>query len=87
MKFPKYLRFWGLAFRYSLFFLSAILIIFFIAFLYSYGYSIKLLLEGAKRDADILTQQTIVRFENTLLPVELVPQTLVDALENPNVSY
>jgi len=86
-KFPKYLRFWGLAFRYSVFFLSAILIIFFFAFLYGYGYSIKLLVEGASKDAGILTQETIVRFENTLLPVELVPQTLVHALENPNVSY
>jgi sigma-B regulation protein RsbU (phosphoserine phosphatase) len=86
-KFPKYFRFWGLAFRYSLFFLVAILIIFFIAFVYSYGYSVRLLVEGAQKDADILTQQTIVRFENTLLPVELVPQTLVHALENPNVSY
>jgi len=45
------------------------------------------MVEGAKKDADILTQQTIVRFENDLLPVELVPQTLVHSLENPNVSY
>ena len=87
LKFPKFLRFWGLAFRYSLFFLSAIVIIFLIAFFYSYVYSIKLLVEGAKKDADILTRETIVRFENTLQPVELIPQTLVNSLENPNVSY
>jgi len=86
LKFPKFLRFGGLAFRYSLFFLSSILLIFFVAFIYSYGYSIKLLVEGAKKDADILTQQTITRFENTLQPVELVPRVLVQSMENSNIN-
>jgi len=87
IRFPKFLRFGGLAFRYSLFFLAAILLIFFIAFVYSYGYSSVLLLEGAEKDATILTQQTIARFENVLQPAELVPRTLVNAMENPNISY
>lgn len=87
IRFPKFFRFGGLAFRYSLFFLAAILLIFFIAFVYSYGYSSVLLLEGAEKDATILTQQTIARFENVLQPAELVPQTLVNAMENPNISY
>ena len=87
IRFPKFLRFGGLAFRYSLFFLAAILLIFFIAFVYSYGYSSVLLLQGAEKDATILTQQTIARFENVLLPAELVPRTLVNAMENPNISY
>jgi len=87
IRFPHFLRFSSLAFRYSLFFLFAILLIFFIAFAYSYGYSSILLLEGAKKDANILTQQTISRFENVLQPAELVPQTLVDAIENPKISF
>ena len=87
IRFPKFLRFGGLAFRYSLFFLAAILLIFFIAFVYSYGYSSVLLLQGAEKDATILTQQTIARFENVLQPSELVPRTLVNAMENPNISY
>ena len=87
ISFPKSLRFSGLAFRYSLFFLAAILLIFFIAFAYSYGYSSILLLQGAEKDADILTQQTIARFENVLQPAELVPQTLVHAMENPKITY
>ncbi len=61
--------------------------IFIIAFGYSYGYSIKLLVESSEKEASILTRQTIVQFENVLQPVEIVPQTLVNALESPNVSY
>ena len=86
-RFPKFLRFSVLAFRYSLFFLVSIIFIFFIAFVYSYGYSIKLLVESAQKDATILTRQTIVQFENVLQPVEIVPQTLVNALESPHVGY
>ncbi len=63
------------------------MMIFLTAFGYSYGYSIKLLVESSEKDATILTKQTIVQFENVLQPVEIVPQTLVNALESPNVSY
>ncbi len=87
IRFPKFSWFRSLAFRYSLFFLTAILIIFFIAFAYSYGYSIKLLVENAQKDADNLTEQTITRIENVILPVEIVPVTLVHALESPNTQY
>ncbi len=87
IRFPKFSWFRSLAFRYSLFFLTAILIIFFIAFAYSYGYSIKLLVENAQKDADNLTEQTITRIENVILPVEIVPVTLVHALESPNTRY
>ncbi len=87
IRFPNFSWFRSLAFRYSLFFLTAILIIFFIAFAYSYGFSIKLLVENAQKDANILTEQTITRLENVLQPVELVPVTLVHALEGPNIQY
>lgn len=80
-------RFSSLAIRYGLFFLLAIGLIFFVAFTYSYIYSMALLMEGAKKDADILTKQTVASFENALQPIELVPQTLVEALKNPQMSY
>ncbi len=83
----RILRFHGLAFRYSLFFLVAIGVIFYIAFIYSYRYSQALLIEGARKDAGLLTQQTIARFENFLVPTETVPRTLAHALETPGMSY
>lgn len=87
IRFPKFNWLRSLAFRYSLFFLTAILIIFFIAFAYSYGFSIKLLVENAQKEATGKTEQTITRLENVIQPVELVPITLVHALESPNTDY
>ncbi|MEI6436114.1 MAG: SpoIIE family protein phosphatase [Bacteroidota bacterium] len=86
-RFPqlKFIR--GLAFRYSLFFLVAIMIILFFPLVIGYGFSSILLLEKAKTEATILTKQTVAQFENVLQPTELVPQTLVQAMENPNISY
>ncbi|MCX6266295.1 MAG: SpoIIE family protein phosphatase, partial [Bacteroidetes bacterium] len=52
-----------------------------------YGTSGALLYLNAQWRATILTEQTITKFENELLPTELVPQTLVQAMENPNISY
>ena len=86
-RFPRLTFFRGLAFRYSLFFLVAILIILFIPLIIGYGFSSVLLLEKAKNEATIMTEQTVAQFENVLQPTELVPQTLVQAMENPNISY
>jgi len=77
LTFPK----GGLAVRYSLFFLTGILIIFLIAFVYSYIFSRKILMEEGKKDARTLTDLTIVRLENIIQPIELVPQHLVRAME------
>ena len=82
---PTFFR--GLTFRYSLFFLFAILAILFFPLIIGYGMSSVLLLLNAQNKAEILTEQTVARFENVLLPTELVPQTLVQAMENPNISY
>ena len=86
LRFPKFTFFRGLAFRYSLFFLVAILIILFFPLLFGYVSSSVLLLMKAQKEATILTEQTIVQFENVLQPTELVPQTLVQAMENPKIS-
>lgn len=87
IRFPKLTFFRGLAFRYSLFFLIAILMILFFPLLIGYGTSSVLLFIKAQKDATILTEQTISEFQNVLQPTELVPQTLVQALENPGISY
>lgn len=84
---PKITFYRGLTFRYSLFFLFAILIILFFPLVIGYGVSSALLFLNAQNKADILTEQTVARFENILQPTELVPQTLVQAMENPNISY
>lgn len=87
LRFPRLTFFRSLAFRYSLFFLIAILMILFFPLLIGYGTSSVLLFIKAQKDATIQTDQTISEFENVLQPTELVPQTLVQALENPNISY
>ena len=83
---PKFTFFRGLAFRYSLFFLVAILIILFFPLVIGYGTSSVFILMTSQKEATILTEQTIARFENVLQPTELVPQTLVQAVENPKIS-
>ncbi len=86
-RFPKFTFFRGLAFRYSLFFLIAILIILFFPLIIGYGTSSVFLFLNAQKEATILTEKTVARFENVLQPAQLVPQTLVQAMENPNISY
>jgi len=87
LRFPRFTFFRSLAFRYSIFFLLAILIILFIPLVIGYGLSTALLYINAESKAKILTEQTVARFENVLQPTELIPQTLVKALENPKISY
>ncbi len=52
-----------------------------------YGVSSALLYMNAQDEATNMTEQTVARFENALQPTELVPQILVQAMENPNTSY
>jgi sigma-B regulation protein RsbU (phosphoserine phosphatase) len=87
LHFPRLTFFRGLAFRYSLFFLIAILLILFFPLVVGYGSSSALLLINAQNEASILTKKTVAQFENVLQPTELVPQTLVQSMENPNISY
>ncbi len=86
-RFPGFGFFRGLAFRYSLFFLIAIIMILFFPLVIGYGTSGALLYMNAQWRATILTEQTITKFEKELQPAELVPRTLVQAMENPNISY
>ena len=83
---PRFLQFTGLTVRYGFLFLAAILLICCIAFIYSYRYSRALLIEGAQKDAGLLTRETIARIENDLQPAELLPITLANALESRNIT-
>ncbi len=87
IRFPKSLRFGGLAFRYSLFFILSIMIILFFPLVIAYASSSVLLLLRAQKEAEIRTDQAISEFEKVLQPTELVPRTLAQAMENPNISY
>lgn len=85
-KFSKVRFYRGLTFRYSVFFLLAILIILFIPMAVGIAASMGLFLVNAQKEATVMTSQTIVSIEKALLPTELIPQTLVQAMENPNIN-
>jgi phosphoserine phosphatase RsbU/P len=75
------LRFQGLAFRYGFYILAGILIIFIIAFSYTFTFSYRILLSDARQNAANVTQLTIARIRNVLQPVEDVPELLAKKLE------
>jgi len=77
----KILRYQGLAFRYGFYILTAILIVFITAFLYTFSFSYRILLTDAEQDATNLTQLTIAKIRNILQPVEEVPKLLAKKLE------
>lgn len=85
--FPKIRFFRGLAFRYSIFFLLSILIVIFIPMIVGIGVSMGFLIINAQKKASVTTNETIIRMENALLPTQMVPRTLVQALENPHIDY
>jgi phosphoserine phosphatase RsbU/P len=75
------MKFRGLAFRLSVLFLTGILVIFTVAFFYTYNYTRKILLKEAERNAALLTSITMSRMENVLKPLEQIPNSLVAALD------
>lgn len=79
---PRFRFIGGLAFRYSLFFLLAFSLILFIPIAVGILLSGVMLYVNSQRDAKILTERTISQFQNVIQPAELVPRTLVQAMEN-----
>jgi sigma-B regulation protein RsbU (phosphoserine phosphatase) len=77
----------GLTLRYSLFFLSAILFIFSIAFFYTLEFTMNILDNDAMQHASNITDLTISRITNVIRPVEQVPNALSSALESENPDY
>ena len=64
----------SLAFRYSLFFLVGTLFIFTVAFLYVSNYSMRLMLEEARKDAGNISDVVISRVDRSLSLLEMIPQ-------------
>lgn len=85
-KLPKFSFIHGIAFRYSIFFLLAILIILFLPLVVGYGTASVLIILQAEQDAKNKTNQTVTLIEKVLQPTELVPQTLARVMEQPNFS-
>ncbi|HTX88829.1 MAG TPA: SpoIIE family protein phosphatase [Bacteroidales bacterium] len=83
----KRIRFRGLAFRYGMFFLVSILVVFVISFYYTFNNSRKLLLEQAEKNAENLTSLTVARIENILQPVEQIPLGFARNLALPATNY
>lgn len=81
----RFLR--GLTFRFSLFFLLSFLLTLFIPIVIGVVASMAMLVLYARNETTIRTDQTVSSIGKALLPTELVPQTLVQALENPNISF
>jgi sigma-B regulation protein RsbU (phosphoserine phosphatase) len=75
------MRFRGLAFRFSVIILAGTLVIFTLAFLYTFNYTRKILLKEAERDARFLTEITIARLEAVLKPLEQIPRSLVTIMD------
>jgi len=77
----------GLTLRYSLFFLSAILFIFSIAFFYTLEFTMNILENDAMQRASNITDLTISRITNVIRPIEQVPDVLASALRAENPDY
>lgn len=86
-RFPWFRFVRGLAFRYSFFFLLSFIITLFVPIIVGIVASVGILIFYAQRESSQMTQQTVINIEKALLPTELVPQTLVKVLENPNFSF
>jgi sigma-B regulation protein RsbU (phosphoserine phosphatase) len=75
-----------LAFKISLFILSATTCIFLAAFGYNYYYSRQLVLKNVEENARNLTLAAVNKIETTLSGVEKVPRYLASSLENHHYS-
>lgn len=71
----------GLAFKLSIYILTAVFIILFSLLYYNYIISRNLALDDAKKDAQKLTELTVARIENVLDNVENLPVNLASIIE------
>ena len=72
----------GLAFKLSIYILTAVLVVLFALLYYNYIISRNLALDDAKSDVQKLTELTIARIENILIPVQNIPENIVSIVEN-----
>lgn len=72
----------GLAFKLSFYILTAVLVVLFALLYYNYIITRNLALDDAKKDAQTLTELTIARIENILIPVQNIPENIVSIVES-----
>ncbi len=72
----------GLAFKLSFYILTAVLIVLFALLYYNYIITRNLALDDAKKDVQTLTELTIARIENILIPVQNIPENIVSIVES-----
>jgi sigma-B regulation protein RsbU (phosphoserine phosphatase) len=83
----KIFRRGGLAFRYARFLVLAFLVVFSIAFYYTFTNTEQILDQDVFQRARNITDLTISRIGNMIRPAEQVPYTLATALEASNPDY
>jgi len=77
----------GLAMRYTRFFILAFLLVFSIAFYYTFKFTRRILDEDAHKRATEITDLAVSRISSLLKPAEQVPYTLSLALDNERPNY
>jgi len=78
----RFIKFNSLAFRFGLYFLTGIVIIFLLDFGYTFFYTVRIMRDDAKVMATIITGLVGSRITNVLLPIEHVPVILTHLMEN-----
>jgi len=77
----------SIAFRYSIFFILAVMLIFLVSFIYTLIYTIRILAEEAKNDTSNTMDITIARLEKTFQEVEEVPNVLARFVNTADPNY
>ncbi|TSA23811.1 MAG: HAMP domain-containing protein [Bacteroidetes bacterium] len=77
----------SLAFRYSIFFILAVMLIFIVSFIYTLIYALQILANEAKNDTANTMDLTISRLEKTFQEVEEVPNVLARFVNTADPNY
>jgi len=77
----------SLAFRYSIFFILAVMLIFLVSSIYTLVYTAQILVKEADNDTDKTMQLTITRLEKTFKEVEEVPNVLARFVGTADPNY
>ena len=77
----------SLSFRYSIFFILAVMLIFLVSFIYTLIYTVEILGKEAANDTSNTMELTIARLEKTFQEVEEVPNVLARFVNTANPNY
>lgn len=77
----------SLAFRYSIFFILAVILIFLVSFIYTLFYALEIMGSEASKDTSKTMEITIIRLEKTFQEVEEVPNVLARFVGSADPNY